>query len=69
MEGQQRDVEVEEVVLRDLVAEKDVPEMFAVGDEGGETDVVFVAIGLHAVARDAVIDELVANLAVEVHVL
>lgn len=57
-------MKVEEVVLRDLVLEKQVVQMLAVGNEGSQADVVLHAVGLHGVAWTAIIDEFIANLAV-----
>ena len=55
MESQQWNMQVKEIVFRHLILEKEVIEVLAVGDEGRQTDVVFLAIGFHGIARTAVV--------------
>ena len=69
MERQQWDVQIEEVVFRDLVPEEDIPKTTTVGDESGKADAVLLAIGFHGIFGTAVIDELVTDFAVQIHVV
>ena len=62
-------MKIVEIILRHLILEEKMIEMPAMGDERRQTDVVLHAIRLHAVARIAIINQLVADLPVEIHVV